>query len=117
MGNLFNQDEVFPIIARAIRTQSQQSENFVTHEEIVAALLNDREGKALVEQLHLRHGHQHSEKWLVSNMIAWFSQRITAGYSEWATLFERKKIKRKWAYKPAPEKQDSNPKVDMSSVL
>lgn len=35
-----------------------------------------------------------------SNMVSWFSQRITIGESDWAEGFEGTKIDGLWAYKP-----------------
>ena len=39
-------------------------------------------------------------EWTAHNMVAWFSQRITVGESDWADQFERQKTDGKWAYRP-----------------
>ncbi len=37
--------------------------------------------------------------WIAHNMVAWFSQRITVGESDWAARFDREKRNGKWAYR------------------
>ena len=99
MGKYFNQADVFPVIADSIRKIHQRKGDFVSHEEIVEALLEDPVGKELVETAHQKQNSQ-SREWLASNMVAWFSQRMTEGKSEYASEFVRKMIGNDWAYKP-----------------
>src|SRR5690606_19304003 len=35
-----------------------------------------------------------------SNMVAWFSQQISVGRSNWADFFERERVAGAWAYRP-----------------
>lgn len=81
----------------------QAEDCFLPHREIVTRLLEDREAKGLIEQAyHQRSGNQ-SQEWMANNMVAWFSQRITTGRSDWADAFERAKIDGRWAYKPVKQ--------------
>jgi len=99
MGKYFNQAEIFPIIADSIRKIYQRKREFVSHDEIVQGLLNDPVGKELVDAACQKQNSQ-SREWMAGNMIAWFSQRITEGESEYASEFERTMIGNEWAYKP-----------------
>jgi hypothetical protein len=92
--------DVFPIIARIIDQASQEHHRFITAQEIAASLLQDPEGRNLVEAAREQQQEQQSLEWLDSNMVSWFSQRITVGESDWARAFERTKINGLWAYKP-----------------
>lgn len=67
----WKQADVFPVIARLIEAAREQQQE------------------------------QQSLEWLASNMVSWFSQRITVGESDWSRAFERTKINRLWAYKPS----------------
>ena len=96
----WSQDDVFPIIRRIIRRVHSQTQEFVTHQEMVDALLEDPAGRHEVSSAQ---GEQHGvrEEQIASNMIAWFSQRMTVGDSPAdARTFERVKIRRRWAYRP-----------------
>jgi hypothetical protein len=92
--------DVFPIIARAIEQAYGEHRRFITAQEIAARLLQDSEGRNLVETAREQQQDQQSLEWLASNMVSWFSQRITVGESDWARAFERTKIDGLWAYKP-----------------
>ncbi len=92
--------DVFPIIARIIAAAYQELRRLVTVQEIAARLLQDAEGRNLVEAARDRQEEKQSLEWLASNMVSWFSQRITAGESDWVRAFERTKIDGLWAYKP-----------------
>ena len=81
--------DVFPIIAHLIGVP-----------EIAVRLLEDTAGRKLVEAAHKQQGERQSLAWVVSNMVLWFSQRITVGESDWARDFERNKIDGFWAYQP-----------------
>jgi hypothetical protein len=95
----WKQADVFPVIARVIEQAYQEHQRFITAQEIAARLLHDTEGRNLVEAARELLQEQ-SLEWLASNMVSWFSQRITVGESEWAGAFERTKIDGLWAYKP-----------------
>jgi hypothetical protein len=96
----WKQADVFPVIARSIERTHQEHQRFVTSQEIAARLLQDSEGRNLVEAAREQQEEKQSLEWLASNMVSWFSQRITVGESDWARAFERTKIDGLWAYKP-----------------
>src|SRR5262249_18168618 len=96
----WKQADVFPIIARIIGEAHREHQRFITAQEIAARSLQDGEGRNLVEVAHEQQDDKQSLEWLASNMVSWFSQRITVGESEWAGAFERTKIDGLWAYKP-----------------
>jgi len=96
----WKQADVFPIIARIIEQAYREQQRFVTAQEIAARLLQDSEGRNLVEAAREQQQDQQSLEWLASNMVSWFSQRITVGESDWARAFERTKIEALWSYKP-----------------
>ncbi len=100
MGSCFDLDDVFPIIARLIGETEVEPGAYVEHDDLLRALLGDTEAVAVIEDAHSRCP-QRSLEDLTSNMIAWFSQKITVGDSPWKDDFERAKVRRKWAYRPA----------------
>jgi hypothetical protein len=54
----------------------------------------------LVEAARVEQEEKQSLEWLASNMVSWFSQRITVGESAWEQAFERTKVDGQWAYQP-----------------
>ena len=92
--------DVFPIIARVIDQVYREHHRFITAREIATRLLQDTEGRNLVELARGQQQEQQSLAWLAGNMVSWFSQRITVGESDWLRAFERTKIDGLWAYKP-----------------
>jgi hypothetical protein len=105
--------DLFPIIARIIEQAPGEHEGFVGAQEIAECLLRDAEGRNFVELAYEQQAEKQSLERLASNMVAWFSQRITIGDSDWARAFERKKIDGLWAYKPVSR---SDPQVDLSDT-
>ena len=101
MGANWSQDDVFPVIARIIGEAHQQYGGYVTHREITARLVEDRESRPLIEQVRRERDDSPSPEKVAGNMVAWFSQRITVGESEWGQSVERTKLEGQWAYKPA----------------
>ena len=97
----WKQADVFPVIARVIEAAYREDQHFTTAQEIATRLLQDPEGHSIVEAAHEQQQEQQSLEWLASNMVSWFSQRITVGESDWARAFERTKIDGLWAYKPS----------------
>ena len=95
-----NTPDVFPVIARTIEGAFGESQGFITAQEIAARLLQDAETRKLVEAARDQQEEKQSLEWLASNMVSWFSQRITVGESEWTRAFERTRIDGHWAYKP-----------------
>jgi hypothetical protein len=100
MGNLYDQADVFPIIARVIREKYDQEKGLVTHAEIVSALMEDTEAQKYIERARDRQKVKRPNEWIASNMVAWFSQKMTVGPSEWDDLFQREKVNGRWAYRP-----------------
>lgn len=92
--------DVFPIIASIIEQAYQEHQCFITAQEIAGRLLENAEGRNLVEVAREQQDEKQSLEWLASNMVSWFSQRITIGESDWSRAFERTKIDGLWAYKP-----------------
>jgi hypothetical protein len=91
--------EVFPLIAHVIASEFQQHRRFIPSREIADALLRDAEAKRIIDGVIKQRGST-AERTAI-NMVAWFSQRITAGQSEWQRRFERTRIDDQYAYKPA----------------
>ena len=102
MRPTWTQDEVFPVIARIIEQQFQQHQRFITSDEIAAQLVQDDAAKPSIQHAQSQQRKNWSPEQVARNMVAWFSQRITAGNSPWAARFERTKIDDRWAYKPTP---------------
>jgi ribonuclease HI len=100
MEPTWKQADVFPVIARVIEQAYQEHQRFITVREIATRLLQDPEGRNLVAEAHEQQEEKQSLEWLASNMVSWFSQRMTIGESAWARTFERVKIDGLWAYKP-----------------
>lgn len=104
MTQRFSQAEAFPVIARLICDLHERKQDFVTHDDLVAAFLNDEEGRRLIDFACEADPGQKSREWWASNMVQWFSQRITEGKSEYESQFERVNLKGSWAYKPAGDR-------------
>jgi len=93
--------DVFPVIARIIDAQCVSSDaGYVTHDQLTSALLADAEGSALIVSARDKLDEERTAEWIAHNMVAWFSQRITVGDSDWAERFDREKSGGKWAYRP-----------------
>jgi len=105
MKSKFSHDEVFPEIARLIGELYKEKKDFVVHDEIVSALLRDERTDALIENARKSDESEKTKEWWASNMVQWFSQRITEEKSEYRLQFERKSVDRAWAYKPINEIQ------------
>ena len=93
--------DIFPIIARVIEQEYREGLRFVTAQEIAVRLLQDREGRHLVQTASDQQKNKRPVEWMAGNMVSWFSQRITVGESHWAGMFEREKIDGRWAYRPS----------------
>lgn len=91
-------DEVFPHIASAIDAINAQHSGYAAHDEIVKQFLRDPQARRYVEAAQDSSTADTPEH-IAANMIAWFSQRITAGASPWVDRFNRRQIGGKWAYR------------------
>ena len=109
-------DEVFPIIARVIDARHKQQQRHVTAHEIADSLLADTEASSIIARAQLQQGSDQSLAWLANNMVAWFSQRITVGDSDWQPAFERTKIDGRWAYTPRPTQPQPDDSASDSSA-
>ena len=113
VGRCFNIDGVFPILNRVICESYHDPDliRFLTHHEIVSALLADAEAQQEIKRARSRCP-SFSEEWLAHNMVAWFSQKITeclegdaerAAYMlDYIDNFEREQIDGAWAYRLRP---------------
>ena len=95
----WRQSDIFPLIARVIAAEYQQHQRFITAHEIAGALLRDSDARRVIDAAREQRGGlaEHT----ATNMVAWFSQRITVEQSEWQHAFERIRIDDQYAYKPA----------------
>lgn len=98
----FTHAEVFPIIARMIlQTGAQQPNEFVTHDALVSLFLEDAEGADVIRRARAISSFA-NDRATASNMIAWFSQQMSVGASEWSDFFHRDRVDGAWAYRPVP---------------
>ncbi|MFO7906457.1 MAG: hypothetical protein ACQESR_31170 [Planctomycetota bacterium] len=100
MATTWKQADVFPIIAQLIRDIHSKEKGFVTHDQIATALLADPAAARIIEQAQEESDQEKTIEWFTRNMVAWFSERITVGQSDWDHAFDRTKLDGKWAYKP-----------------
>lgn len=101
MTTAWEHADVFPVIARIIETESVESGSaYITHDQITSSLLADTEGSTLISAARNELDEDRTEEWIAHNMVAWFSQRITVGESDWSERLDRQKIAGKWAYRP-----------------
>jgi hypothetical protein len=107
----WRQSDIFPFIASAIIAEYQQHQRFITAQEIARAILRDADARRVIDAACARQGN--SAEHTATNMVAWFSQRITAEQSEWRLAFERTRINNQYAYKPIakPSDQATPPRV------
>jgi hypothetical protein len=107
----WRQSDIFPLIARVITAEYQQHQRFITAQEIAHALLRDPDARHVIDAACARQGSSAGRT--ATNMVAWFSQRITAEQSEWRLAFERTRINNQYAYKPVakPSDQATAPRV------
>ena len=99
----FSHADVFPIIRRIIREvhreRPSETHDFVTHREIVDALLHDEAGQREVRMAQRVQCNVPKEK-IAANMVAFFSKTITQGDPHGdLEEFERKEIEKRWAYR------------------
>lgn len=97
----FSHDDAFPVIARLIHELSGSSGRFVQHAELVDARLHDPAGAAIVRAASDYPENECSPQQWGSNMVQWFSQRITQESSEYSRIFERQAMRDGYAYRPA----------------
>lgn len=92
--------EVFPVVARLINELYSELDDWVRHDEIVSALLDDREGAKLVYDACDR---GETQPQVAANMVAWFSQQFTTKESPYTDVFDRTRTRGRYAYRPRTE--------------
>ena len=95
MEPTFSHAEVFPLIARLIVRAPADNTGFVDHDAIVA----DVGGASIVARASANSSLP-DDRSVASNMVAWFSQLITIGRSQWAEFFDRERRAGAWSYRP-----------------
>jgi len=100
MGKYFRLDDSIPRVAGAIRQTATRKQDFATHGEIIACMMNDPESRALLDASCVKSSK--SPDRMASKMIAWFSKGFTSKgprCEKYVDEFDRKKIGGRWAYK------------------
>jgi hypothetical protein len=100
MAKAFKQAEAFPVIARVIVNRASNTNAFVEHETILDSLVDDSEGAALIARALADRSSFADERAVAASMVAWFSQQITVGASEYGEVFERERRDGRYAYRP-----------------
>lgn len=95
----------FPLIERAINEIWGEQQTWVEREQIVNFLLALPKVRAVLKANEASL-HYHSRAWYVGNSVDWFSKRITDGSSPFVGVFNRRKIRGKWAYMPAGHNEE-----------
>ena len=99
MAKCFRHAEVFPVIAESIQKIFKETQDWVTHDQLVGALMAHPETKNLIDTAPGR-GCSLSDEHLAANMVAWFSARFEAKTNEYQNAFEPTKVAGKYAFKP-----------------
>ncbi len=96
----FKHAEFFPVVARLIMQETRQNPDvFVSHESLVDCVLADVVAATMVQSARAKSSWA-DDRIAASNMVAWFSQQITVGRSQWAQFFQRERFSDAWAYRP-----------------
>lgn len=75
-------------------------------ESLVDSVLADSVAAAMVRSARAKSSWP-DDRTAASNMVAWFSQQITVGRSQWAQVLERERIGATWAYRPVADSRIS----------
>ncbi len=86
-----------PLVARCIQRLQGDTSGFVEHDDIVSAILDDRDGAALLRQERNKTKFQ-TDRIYASSWLQWFSQTYPKTNS-FADLFDREERKGGWAYR------------------
>jgi hypothetical protein len=113
----FTHSGVLPLVARLIlQAAKEHPGDWVTHKTLVDRFLSDEDGAALLARARAKSAFS-DDRSAASNMVAWFSETISVGRSEWAELFERKQVDGAWAYRPAAAVTfATDPDLDVSAL-
>lgn len=114
MKGEFKHSGIFPLIFRAITDLTCKDSDFLNHDLLVAAILQNDESRGQIEEI----AHQNSReiKWTAANLVAWFSQRYTKGENVYSDLLERTKINGTWAYRSLMSSKTSLGTVDAELI-
>lgn len=77
-----------PIVARVIRNAYSHTGEWVSHDEIIAGLLADHDGRALIDKAHAINADQ-SPQAIAGRIKAWFGRQFGMAGSKYARQFER----------------------------
>jgi hypothetical protein len=80
--------ETPPIVARVIRNIHSRTGEWVSHEEIIAGLLDDEDGRTLITTAHEANSKQ-SPQAIAGRIKAWFGRQFALNGSKYARQFER----------------------------
>jgi len=76
----WKQEDCFPIILETIRTLSaEKKREWISHDELVDSLLDNPQIVEIIKnaRMHIFRYENVEERRMASNMVAWFSQKIT----------------------------------------
>lgn len=93
-------EETNRLISRIINSGTKAGEEYLTRETIVAALMADPRGGALIEAAHKGLFYRTPE-WIAGSMIDQFNKDLMRRASPVFNKFEREKIDNVWAFRPA----------------
>ena len=102
MSRSFKLGEVFPIIVDVVQKMPGGKDGFRSHEAIVGGLLEYPISMALIVAARASNKLP-DDRAIASNMLAFFSQKITMGQSPWGSYFERIKQGATYSYRPRHE--------------
>ena len=94
------QETIFKIIEEIIDQLYQQTGVTVVHDAIAAALRKHDVGSAVLQRRQQQLSTAPTLEQMSSNMVAWFSAKVTQGEAQWGARFIRKRLMGKWAYEP-----------------
>ena len=92
-------DDVFPVVVELIRDNHEDENGYVTHRELVEALLDKSKMREQIEEAVEQKGHT-PEDW-ANWIVQWFSAAYTAEELDYRDQLERARVKGTWAYRPA----------------
>ena len=92
-------DDVFPVVIELIRDNHGDDNGYVTHRELVEALLDESDTREQIEEAVEQKGHT-AEDW-ANWIVQWFSAASTAEELDARDQLERARVDGTWAYRPA----------------
>lgn len=92
-------DDVFPVVIELIEEHHEDGNGYVTHRELVEALLDESDTREQIEEAVDQKGHT-PEDW-ANWIVQWFSAAYTAEELDARDDLERARVDGTWAYRPA----------------